>query len=142
LGAVDPGAARHFSEHLDGTGTKERRDPARRRQRHARPGDEFVRVVEQPLRGAPKGEVYGAALLLVGEGRNGPGFLEFRPVAVIDPEGEYVHPEHQPVAEDAGLAEHTPPHREAARRGELLPRELGEAVAGNHPPSSSWLPDT
>jgi hypothetical protein len=85
--------------------------------------------------------------LLVAEGREGLGFLEDRPVVVINPEVEHVvrhHPEHHPVAEHAGLAEHTP-HCDAAERSELLAQELGKAGAGNHPPSSvparrSWLP--
>jgi len=57
---------------------------------------------------------------------------------VVNPEVERVvryHPEHQPVAEHAGLAEHTP-QGDAAERRELLAQELGKAVAGNHPPSS------
>jgi hypothetical protein len=93
-----------------------RRNPARRRQRCLRPGDKLIGIVEQPLRRAPKGEVYGAALLRVVEGRKGLGFLEDRPVVVINPEVERVvphHCEHQPVAEHAGLAEHAP-HRDAA----------------------------
>src|SRR5207245_2456244 len=77
----------------------------------------------------------------------GLGFLEGRPVVVINSEVEHVvrhHPEHHPVAEHAGLAEHTP-HCDAAERSELLAQELGKVVAGNHPPSSvlarrSWLP--
>src|SRR5262249_61608500 len=116
-----------------------RRDPTRRRQRCSRPCEQFIGFVEQSLRRAPKGEVYGAALLLVIEGRNGLGFLEGCPVVIINPEIEHVlrhHPEHQPVAEDTGLAEHTP-RRDAAERSELLAEELGKAVAGNHPPSSS-----
>src|SRR5437899_4032000 len=124
-----------------------RRDPTRRRQGCSRPRDKLIGFVEQPFRRAPKGEVYGAALLLVAEGRKGFGFLEGRPVVVINPEVEHVvrhHPEHQPVAEHAGLAEHTP-HCDAAERSELRAQELGKAVAGNHPPSSvlarpSWLP--
>src|SRR6267143_3024923 len=48
-----------------------RRNPARRRQRCLRPGDKLIGIVEQPLRRAPKGEVYGAALLRVVEGRKG-----------------------------------------------------------------------
>src|SRR5262249_48696137 len=66
----------------------------------------------------------------------GLGFLEDRPIVVVDPEVERVvpyHAEHQPVAEDAGLAEHTP-HCDPAERGELLTQELGKTVAGNHPP--------
>src|SRR5439155_15970190 len=93
---------------------------------------------EQPLRRAPKGKVYRGALLRVVEGRKGLGFLEGRPVVVIDPKVEHVvghHPEHHPVAEHAGLAEHTP-HRDAAERSELLAQELGKPVARNHPPSS------
>src|SRR5882762_10195440 len=124
-----------------------RRDPTRRRQRYSRPRDKLIGFVEQPLRRVPKGEVYGAALLLVAEGRKGCGFLEDRPVVVINPEVEHVvrhHPEHHPVAEHAGLAEHTP-HCNAAERSELLAQELGKVVAGNHPRSSvlarrSWLP--
>src|ERR1700730_1936723 len=88
-----------------------RRDPTRRRQGHSRPRDKLVGLVKQPLRGAPKREVYGAALLLVAEGRKGLGFLEDRPVVVINPEVEHVvrhHPEHRPVAEHTDLAEHTP----------------------------------
>src|SRR5205814_5431886 len=102
-----------------------------------RPGDKLIGFVEQ-LRRAPKGEVYRAALLLVAEGRNGLGFLEDRPVVVVNPEVERVvchYPEHQPVAEHAGLAEHTP-HCDAAEWSELLAQEFGKAVAGNHPASS------
>jgi hypothetical protein len=44
------------------------------------------------------------------------------------------HPEHHPVAEYAGLAEHTP-HCNPAERSKLLAQELGKAVAGNHPQS-------
>src|SRR6266404_601715 len=114
------------------------RDPTRRRQRYSRPRDKLIGFVEQPLRRAPKGEVYRAALLLIVEGRKGLGFLEIRPVVLINPQVEHVvrhHPEHQPVAEHAGLAEHTP-HRDAAERSQLLAQELGKAVAGNHPLSS------
>jgi hypothetical protein len=57
----------------------------RRRQRCACPGDKLIGFVEQVLRHAPKGKVYGAALLLVIEGRHGLSFLEDRPVVVIDP---------------------------------------------------------
>jgi hypothetical protein len=88
-----------------------RRDPARRHQRCSRPRNKLIGLVEQPLRRAPKGEIDRAALFLVVQGRNGLGFLEDRPVVVINPEVERVvrhHPEHQPVAEHAGLAEHTP----------------------------------
>src|SRR5258708_39809098 len=115
-----------------------RRDPTRRRQRYSRPRDKLIGFVEQPLRRAPKGEVYGGALLLVVEGRKGRGFLEGRPVVIVNPKVERVvrqHPEHQPVAEYAGLAEHTP-HCDAAERSELLAHELGKAVAGTHPASS------
>src|SRR5262249_11559182 len=66
-----------------------------------RPRDQLIGFVEQPLRRAPKGEVYGAPLLLVAERRKGLRFLESRPVVVINPEVEHVvrhHPEHQPVA--------------------------------------------
>jgi len=45
----------------------------RRRQRDARPGDEFVGLVEQPLRRAPECEVDGAALFFVVEGWRGSG---------------------------------------------------------------------
>src|SRR5882762_5051728 len=117
------------------------RDPTRCRQRYSCPRDELIGFVEQPLRRAPKGEVYGAALLLVVERRKGLGFLEGRPVVVINPEVECVvphHPEHQPVAEHAGLTEHTP-HRYVAERGELLAQELGKAVADDHPKSSASL---
>src|SRR6516162_3166071 len=115
-----------------------RRDPARRPERRSRPRDKLIGFVEQPLRRAPKGEIYHAALFLVVEGRNGLGFPEDRPVVVINPEVERVtrhHPEYQPVAEHARLAEHTA-YCDAPERGELLPQELGKAVAGNHPPSS------
>src|SRR6185503_11182435 len=62
-----------------------RRDPPRRRQRCSRPGHELIGFVEQPFRRAPKGEIYAAAPLLVVEGRIGLGFLEDRPVVVVDP---------------------------------------------------------
>src|SRR5262249_22755311 len=84
--------------------------------------------------GAPKGEIYGAVLLLVAERRKGRGFLERCLVVAINPEVERVvrhNPEHQPVAEYAGLAEHTP-HGDAAERSEFLAQKLGEAIAGNH----------
>jgi len=96
-------------------------DPTRRCQRCLRPRDKLIGVIEQPLRRAPKGEVYGAALLRVVEGRKGLGFLEDRPVVVINPEVERVvphHCEHQPVAEHASLAEHAP-HGDATQRSEL-----------------------
>src|SRR5262245_33076227 len=112
-------------------------DPTRGRQRGSRPRDKLIRLVEQPLGRAPKGEVYGAALLLVAEGRRGLGFLEGRPVVVINPEVERVvrhHPQHQSVTEHAGLAEHAP-HCHLAERGKLLTQELGKTVAGNHPPN-------
>src|ERR1700746_2341173 len=108
-----------------------RSDPTRRRQRRSRPREKLIGFVEQPLRRAPKRQVYGAALLLVAEGRNGLCFLEDRPVVVINPEVERLvrhHPEHEPVAEHARLAEHTP-HRDAAEGSELLASELGTAVA-------------
>ena len=73
--------------------------------------------------------------LLVVEKRKGLGFLERHPVVVINPEVEHVvrhHPEHHPVAEHAGLAEHTP-HCDAAERSELFAQELSKAVACNHP---------
>src|SRR4029453_15620508 len=111
------------------------RDPARRRQREASPGDKLIGFVEQPLRRPPEGEVDGAAALRVVEGRRGPGFLEGLAVVVIDPQVEHVvghHPQHHAVAEHAGLAEHAP-QADAAERRELLAQELGEAVAGNHP---------
>jgi len=53
---------------------------------------------------------------------------------VINPEVERIvphHPEHEAVAEDAGLAEH-PPHGDMAERCELITQELGKAVAGSH----------
>src|SRR5262245_5337679 len=90
----------------------------RRRQRSSPPGDELIGLVEQPLRRAPKGEVYRAALLRIVEGRKGLGFLEGLPIVVINPEVERVvrhHPEHQPVAKHARLAKH-PPHGDAAER--------------------------
>jgi hypothetical protein len=49
--------------------------PTRRRQRCSRPRDKLIGFVEQPLRCAPKGEVYGAALLFVAEGRKGLGWM-------------------------------------------------------------------
>src|ERR1700722_16961146 len=103
----------------------------RRRQRCACPGDKLIGFVEQVLRHAPKGEVYGAALLLVIEGRHGLSFLEDRPVVVIDPDVERVvcyHSQHQSVTEHPRLAEH-PPHRDATKWSELLAQELGKAVA-------------
>src|SRR4029077_2978384 len=80
-----------------------RRDPTRRRQRCSRPRDKLIGFVQQPLWRTPQGEIYGTALLLVVERRKGLGFLEGRPVVVVNPEVERVvrhHPEHQPVAED------------------------------------------
>src|SRR5215470_15258620 len=74
-------------------------DPTRCRQRCSRPHNEFIRFVEQPLRRSPKGEVDGAAFLLIAEGRQGLNFLEDRPVVSINPEVECVvrhHPQHQP----------------------------------------------
>ena len=115
-----------------------RRNPPRCRQRGARPGDKFIGFVEQPLRSTPEGKIDGAALLLVVEGRKGLGFLEGRPVVVINPEVERVvphHPDHHPVAEHAGLAEHAP-HGDGAERTKLFAQELGKAVAGNHPHST------
>jgi len=46
------------------------------------------------------------------------------------------HSKHNPVAKHASLAEHTP-HRYAPEWSELLAQELGKAVAGNHPQSST-----
>src|SRR5438105_5814993 len=95
-----------------------RRDPTRRRQRCSRPGDKLIGFVEQPLRRAPKGEIYGAALLLVVEGRKGLGFLKDGPVAVINPEVERVdrhHPEHMHIAENTGLSEQ-PTHQNTSQR--------------------------
>src|ERR1700747_2488961 len=63
-----------------------RRDPARRCQRCSRPRNKLIGHVQQPLRRAPKGEIDRAALFLVVQGRNGLGFLEDRPVVVINPE--------------------------------------------------------
>jgi len=60
------------------------RDALRRRQRGARPGDKLIGFVEQTLRRAPKGEVDGIALFLVVERRKGLGFLELRPIVVVD----------------------------------------------------------
>src|SRR5258708_38546714 len=87
--------------------------------------DKFIGFVEQPLRSAPKGKIDGAALLLVVEGRKAAGFLEGRPVVVINPEIERVvphHPDHNPVAEHAGLAEHAP-HGYGAERTKLFAQE-------------------
>src|ERR1700726_4877011 len=61
--------------------------PTRCRQCSSRPRDKLIGFVEQPLRRAPKGEVDGAALLLVAVGRKRLGFLEGRPVVVINPGG-------------------------------------------------------
>jgi hypothetical protein len=97
-------------------------NPTRRRQRRLRPRDKLIGFVEQALRRAPKGEIYAAAVLLVAEGRKALGFLEDRPIVVINPEVERVvrhHAEHQPVAEHARLAEHTS-HCDAAEWSELL----------------------
>src|SRR5947209_577717 len=61
-------------------------------------------------------------LLFVVEGRKGFHFLEGLPVVIVNPEIKRVvphHPEHNPVAEHAGLAEHAP-HGDEAERGELL----------------------
>src|SRR5262249_9606307 len=85
-------------------------------------------------RRAPEREVYDFSLLFIIERRKGRRFLKGRPVLVIDPEVERVvrhHPQHQPVAEHARLAEHAP-HGDVAQRIELLAQELLEAVAGNH----------
>src|SRR5260370_389103 len=84
-------------------------------------------------------DVCSSDLLLIAEGRKGLGFLESLPVVVINPKVEHVvrhHPEHNPVAEHAGLAEHTP-RCDAANRSELLAQEFGEAVARYHPRSSA-----
>ena len=116
-----------------------RRDPMRRRQRRACPGDKLIGFVEQSLRHTPEGEVYGAALLLVIEGRLRLGFLEDRPVVVINPNVERVvrdHSPHQSITKHARLAEH-PPHSDAAEWSDLLAQELGKAVAGDHLRSSS-----
>src|SRR4029077_17643582 len=94
-----------------------------------------------PFRRAPEGEIYGTALLFVVEGRKGRSFLEGRAIAVIDPEVERVvcdHPQHQTVAEHAGLTEHAA-HCDAAERSKLLLQELGETVAGNHAQPSFLL---
>src|SRR6185312_14969852 len=109
-------------------------DPPRRRQRCACPRDELVRLVEQALRRAPEGEVDGATFLRVVERWKGFCFLEDCPVLVIDPKVESVvphHSEHQAVAEHAGLSEHAS-HGDMAERRELLAKESGKAVAGNH----------
>src|SRR6185437_8054881 len=109
-------------------------DPLRCCQRCARPVDQLVRLVHQPLRRAPEGEVDGAALLAVVERRGVAGFRESRPVLVVDAEVERVvgdHAQHHPVAEHAGLPEHAP-HRDAAERRELIAQEFGEVVAGDH----------
>jgi hypothetical protein len=121
-----------------------RSNPPRRRQRCSCPSDKLIGLVEQALRSAPKGEIYSATLLLIVEGRKGLGFLEGRSVIVINPEVERIvphHSEHQPVAEHAGLTEHTP-HRYSAKRGELLAQELGKAIAGDHPQSFEHQTET
>src|SRR5262249_40573544 len=108
---------------------------------YSRPFDKLIGLVEEPLRRAPKRQIDEIALLLVIQRRKGRGFLERPAIALIDPEVERVichHPEHQPVAEDAGLAEHAP-NREMAERGELLAQELGKAVACNHSPPLSLV---
>ena len=90
--------------------------------------------VEQTLRSTPKGEIYGAALLLVVKRRKGLGFLERRPVVIINPEIECVvayHPEHESVAEHASLAKHAP-QGDATERCELIAQEFSKAVAGSH----------
>src|SRR6516164_1263831 len=115
------------------------RDPTRGRQRYSRPRDKLIRIVEQPLRHAPEGEVNGRALLFVAEGRKGLGFLEGRAVFVINPDVECIvcyHPQHYPVAEYARRAEHRP-HCDAAEWSELLAQKLCKAVSGNHPRSST-----
>jgi len=108
--------------------------PLRCRQRRACPDDEFVGLVEQPLRHAPESEIDGAALLGVVERREGFGLLEYRPVLLVDPEVKRVlrhHAEHHPIAEHAGLAEHAP-QGDAAERRELLVQEIGKIFAGDH----------
>src|ERR1700733_5183116 len=108
--------------------------PTRRCECRSCPRDKLIRLVEQPVRHAPKSEVDSNALLLVVERRNRRGFLEDFPVVVINPEVERVvryHPKHQTVAEHACLAEHAP-HCETAERSQLLAEKLGKAVAGNH----------
>src|SRR5205823_11079730 len=89
---------------------------------------------DQPLRHTPEREVDRFALLLVVQRRRRCGFLEGRPVLVVDPEIERVvrhHPQHHAVAEHAGLAEHAP-HGDTAKRRELLSDEFAKAVAGIH----------
>src|SRR3954469_12111644 len=110
-------------------------DPTCRRQRGACPGKKLVGFVQQMLRETPEGEVNGATLLLVVEGRHGLSFLEHRPGVVINADVKRVlcyHPKHQPVTEYAGLAEH-PSHRDVAKWCELLAQKLGKAVARDHP---------
>jgi hypothetical protein len=60
------------------------RNPVRRRQRGARPRDELVGFVEQPLRNAPECEVNELTLLRVVERRKRLGFPERLPVLIID----------------------------------------------------------
>ena len=82
--------------------------------------------------------IAGASILAIKDGdvvfSKGFGFREIRAVRIIDPEVERVvghHAEHQPVAEYAGLAEHTP-HGDVAERAQLIAQKVGKAVAGNH----------
>jgi hypothetical protein len=63
-------------------------DRQRQRKRKPRPRDTLIGFVEQLLRRPPKRDAYGAAVLLVAEGRKGLGVLEDRPVVVINPEVE------------------------------------------------------
>src|SRR5437773_1189597 len=86
---------------FSGRAVSRRGDAARRRQRGLRPGDELVRLVEQPLRRAPEREIDRAALLFVAERRKGLGLFELRPVQLVDPEIKRVvrhHREHHAVA--------------------------------------------
>src|SRR5262249_40520237 len=93
-----------------------RRDARCRLEGFPRPGDELVGFVQEPLRRAPKGEVDNGALLFVIKRRISLGLLERRAVELIDAKVERVFrhdPQHQPVAEEAALAEHAP-QRDAA----------------------------
>ena len=55
------------------------------RQCRSWPHNKLIGFVKQPLWHAPKGQVYGAAILLVVERRIGRGLLEDRSVVVINP---------------------------------------------------------
>ena len=84
-------------------------------------------------------ETHQATELAAQKDRAERGFREGRLVVVIDSEVKCVlrhHPKHEPVAEHAGLAEHAS-HCDVTERGELLAEKLGEAIAGDHPPSPS-----